>query len=309
MEVIGRGPSEITLIQLQKEVQTFNKERKKLEGEFIKSQTRAVEREIQSSELQSKIIHLKRKITVLEQKKMRLNGEFLFCQKQIKDLQQSLKNYEKDMNKLNDFLAVFKEKSSRLRNQTIDINSEFSEKLKNLEKEAARLEVEIEKLRTEKAQTLEETMECERQILLWERKIELEKEMQDTLDPNVGQQEIQVLKKELHLKQLKLNDLKKSQDGLILEIEKVVNKRDNINLKYNAKELSQNIDLNQLKKKKLPDKKSQVSKNIQLFKSSIKQSQVQFQKLQKEEEKIQQLSQKIKSEIDNMMEKIKLEEE
>ena len=33
-------------------------------------------------------------------------------------------------------------------------------------------------------------MECERQILLWERKIELEKEMLSTLDPTVGQREI-----------------------------------------------------------------------------------------------------------------------
>lgn len=94
------------------------------------------------------------------------------------------------MNKLNDFLAIFKDKSNQLNNQTINLNSEFSEKIKYLEKESVRLEIEIEKLRKEKAQILEETMECERQILLWERKIELEREMQETLDPNVGQQEI-----------------------------------------------------------------------------------------------------------------------
>ena len=50
-------------------------------------------------------------------------------------------------------------------------------------------------------------MECERQILLWERKIELEKEMQETLDPNVGQQELKTLEKELHLKKLRLSEL------------------------------------------------------------------------------------------------------
>lgn len=66
------------------------------------------------------------------------------------------------MNKLNDFLAVFKEKSNTLNNQTINLNSEFSEKIKDLEKESVRLEIEIEKLRKEKAQILEETMECER---------------------------------------------------------------------------------------------------------------------------------------------------
>lgn len=34
------------------------------------------------------------------------------------------------MNKLNDFIAIFKEKSMKLKNQTINSNSEFSEKLK-----------------------------------------------------------------------------------------------------------------------------------------------------------------------------------
>lgn len=61
---------------------------------------------------------------------------------------------------------------------------------------------------------------------------------------------------------MRLNELKKQQDQIILEIEKVVNKRDNINLKYNAKEMSENIDMNLLKKKNNISKKSQLAKNI-----------------------------------------------
>ena len=52
-------------------------------------------------------------------------------------------------------------------------------------------------------------MEAERQILLWERKIQLEKEMQDALDPNIGQSEIQLLKKEIHRMELRLEELRK----------------------------------------------------------------------------------------------------
>lgn len=90
---------------------------------------------------------MKRKVNVLEQKKLRLNNEYVSHEKEIKDVKQSLKNYEKDMNKLNDFLAVFKEKSIQLSNQTVNINSEFMEKLTNLEKESVALELEIENLR------------------------------------------------------------------------------------------------------------------------------------------------------------------
>jgi len=52
-------------------------------------------------------------------------------------------------------------------------------------------------------------VESERQILLWDRKIKLEKEMQETLNPEVGQKELQELKKEIHRMELRLEDLRK----------------------------------------------------------------------------------------------------
>ena len=58
-----------------------------------------------------------------------------------------------------------------------------------------KLEINIDRIREEKADLMSEIVECERQILLWERKYQLEKDMQDTLDPTVGQSEIQDLKK------------------------------------------------------------------------------------------------------------------
>ena len=60
-------------------------------------------------------------------------------------------------------------------------------------------------------------MEAERQILLWERKIQLEKEMQDALDPNIGQSEIQLLKKEIHRMELRLEELRKVLSDIRLE--------------------------------------------------------------------------------------------
>jgi len=52
-------------------------------------------------------------------------------------------------------------------------------------------------------------VECEKHILLWERKIQLEREMQEALDPNVGQSELLELKKEIHRMELRLEDLRK----------------------------------------------------------------------------------------------------
>ena len=41
------------------------------------------------------------------------------------------------------------------------------------------------------------------QVMLWERKIHLEKEMQEALDPSVGQAETTMMKKEIHRMELR----------------------------------------------------------------------------------------------------------
>jgi coiled-coil domain-containing protein 40 len=75
-------------------------------------------------------------------------------------------------------------------------------------------------------------VEAEKQILLWERKIKLEKEMQDTLDPAIGQQEIVEMKKEIHNMEIRYQQMKRKQKELINKIETAVFKRETIQLKY-----------------------------------------------------------------------------
>ncbi len=140
------------------------------------------------------------------------------------------------MNKLNDELSNNKDQRQRLENENFNIESEFVEKLKELEKESVRLEVEIDKTKENKSDLLNEIVECEKHILLWERKIQLEREMQEALDPNVGQSELLELKKEIHRMELRLEDLRKKQELLINEMERAVYKRETIQLKFMNKD-------------------------------------------------------------------------
>ena len=64
------------------------------------------------------------------------------------------------MNKLNDNLAVNSEKKHKLENENVNLESEFVEKLKDMEKEAVRLEIDIDKIREEKADLMNEIIEC-----------------------------------------------------------------------------------------------------------------------------------------------------
>lgn len=120
-----------------------------------------------------------------------------------------MKNYEKEMESLNGFLDLFQKKRKNLENENVNMRNDFQEKLKEIEGISGQLEDDVDKLKENKAELLGTITECERQIMLWQRKIQLEKEMQEALDPNVSKEEIKLLKKELHIMALKLADIKK----------------------------------------------------------------------------------------------------
>lgn len=140
---------------------------------------------------------------------MRLNGNYRTHEREIKEIQNNFKKLQTEMNRLNDLLAKNQFMEVKLKNENSHNESEFVQRLKDLEKESVRLELEIDNLREYKADLLYEIVEQERQILLWERKIQLEKEMQETLNPNVGQKELEDLKKDIHRMELKLDEIRK----------------------------------------------------------------------------------------------------
>merc|ERR1719440_483414 len=64
---------------------------------------------------------------------------------------------------------------------------------------------------------------------------DLEKEMQQALDPNVGNAESAAMTKEIHRMELRLDQLKRRQEQMIMEMERAIHKRDAIALKYEPK--------------------------------------------------------------------------
>jgi exonuclease VII small subunit len=166
--------------------------------------------------------------TILEQKKLRLNNSVQSYEKDIRLLEVALKNLDFEMNKLNDLYYKNTAQQTKMTNDNFNIENEFKQKLKELENESIKLENSIATLKEEKADILAEIVEAERQILLWERKIQLEKEMQDALDPNIGQTEIVAMKKEIHRMELRYEQLRKKQEQMIKDMERAVFKRETI---------------------------------------------------------------------------------
>merc|ERR1712050_131215 len=98
-------------------------------------------------------------------------------------------------------------KSTELASDNQMMEMGFVQKLKEIEGKCLETERSIEKVREDKASMSQEIMEAERQVLLWERKITLEKEMQLALDPNIGQADTAAMRKEIHRMELRLDQL------------------------------------------------------------------------------------------------------
>jgi len=81
------------------------------------------------------------------------------------------------MNKLNDLIYQNNEKQEKLTNDNFNIEMEFKQKLKEMENESIKLENQITQLKEQKSDILVDIIDAEKQILLWERKYQLEKEM------------------------------------------------------------------------------------------------------------------------------------
>ncbi len=56
--------------------------------------------------------------------------------------------------------------------------------------------------------------------------------MQDAIDPDIGQQEIVAMKKEIHIMELRYEQLRRRQEEMIKNIERAVENRQTIQLKY-----------------------------------------------------------------------------
>ena len=173
---------------------------------------------------------------------MRLNNSVESHNREIRQLKVALVNLEQEMKKLNDLFYKNTDNQKKLFNDNQNIEYEFKQKLKELENYSATLEKQIQTKKEEKAEILGEIMQAERQILLWERKIQLEKEMQDALDPTIGQTEIVAMRKEIHRMELRYDQLRKKQEEMIKDMERAIFKRETIQSKYLPKVEKKNAE-------------------------------------------------------------------
>ncbi|KAL8431120.1 hypothetical protein Efla_004641 [Eimeria flavescens] len=202
-----------------------------LQQSWIKKQTELIKLQAKIGEKREELAAKKDELLVRKQRNLRIIGEVDSTKRDIKTLNAELKELQHLIDRMGRQLVAFKEEQAKFESEAAAIQGETELQLAEKEKRKQELLANLEKTQKERDAVLEELVDLERQVMLWERKIVLEKEMQSAIDPSVGQAshiELTTMKKEIHRMELQEMQLKKTQEHLLHQLNQMLTKRDMI---------------------------------------------------------------------------------
>lgn len=229
------GPLENTIRMLKKSTEDVSDECKELERDWLKKQTELVSVTAESENIHEKNNETQARITILTQQQVRLSKDLRSCKSEVKVGTQLLADLQKDVAKLNALINENNDNEGKLQHDNFILERGLLDELKQMEQECLGLESSIQDSKGTKAKLLDEIIDTERQAQMWEKKIQLDKEMKEALDPSVGQAETQNMEKEIHRMELRLTALNREQERLCQEIERALLKRVSISNRYSKR--------------------------------------------------------------------------
>jgi chromosome segregation ATPase len=229
------GPLHATVHNTTKAIAEVRTRSDELQRRWLAKQTALVAAEAAAEEKAVTARELVSQRVLLEQKRMRLDKAVDAARRDTRELASELARMREDMARMNALVARNAELAARLADAAVISEKEFTEELKDLERESAEMDARLAALKEEKARLLEDILEAERQAALWEKKLTLEKETQAALDPSVGKSEIGSMEREIHRMRLRLDAHQRKQEALVQELERAVAKREDIAVRFENK--------------------------------------------------------------------------
>ncbi|XP_056315030.1 coiled-coil domain-containing protein 40 [Danio aesculapii] len=222
------GPMEIHAATLSKELEEVGaeiKERQQLwlwqQGELVRF---TQEKQAHSSSVQI----LQTQLTILQQGKIRRESEMEQDQSELADLDKQIKVLMADMVKLNSLLNKNSDLNHALQQSSNLMETEFSQRLKEAERDSAETQLKLERLNEEKERLINSLVEAERQVMLWGKRTQLMQETCSAIDSDIGQGDIRTMRAEIHRMEVRYAQLMKQQERLLRDMESMVAKSETI---------------------------------------------------------------------------------
>ena len=229
------GPLEATIHNTTKSIETKQKAIDEMQKRWLADQTLLVKHTSAVESKGSRLREMESQHMLLDQKRIRLEGAIAAQEKEVAGLRIAIQSMHEDMARINALIAKNADLNKRLGEANAVAEGEFKEGLREAEEASIALESKLASLKEAKVAQMEELAELERQLVQWEKKIELEKEMQAALDPTVGESEVAGMEREIHRMQLRLDTLNRDQERLVREMERAIDKHEDIAIKYRGR--------------------------------------------------------------------------
>ncbi|NWS75678.1 CCD40 protein, partial [Crotophaga sulcirostris] len=222
------GPLEIEINRLTKEIEEYSSKVTTLQKYWLDLQKELMKLTHEREEQVASLDMLKKQITIMQQKKVRTENEIQQETKEQKDIKRHMRNMTNDLVKLNVLINKNNSSFEELHFGNIITQNEFVRSLKAAEKESLEMQEKHSQLTKENERLRNSLVEAEQKIMLWERKIQLTKEMRAAVDSEKGQEEIQAMRSEIRRMQVRYDQLMKRQKKLVHDMEASVSRREMI---------------------------------------------------------------------------------
>ncbi|NXY50108.1 CCD40 protein, partial [Ceuthmochares aereus] len=265
------GPLEIEINRLTKETEEYSSKVTTLQKSWLNLQKELVKLTHERDEQIASLDTLKKQITIMQQKKVRTENEIQQEMKEQKDIERHMRNMRNELIKLNVLINKSNSSVEELHYGNIITRNEFVRSLKEAKKESVELQEKHSQLIKENERLLNSVVEAEQNIMLWERKIQLTKEVRAAVDFEKSQGEIQAMRTEIRRKQVRYGQLMKKKEKLICDTEAFVSRREAIAIRGES----------QKKKDKKHITKSNIHREKQELRKHIRETQKNIQECDK----------------------------
>jgi chromosome segregation ATPase len=233
-EAENMGPLQAEIHNLGKAIAVQREACEALQRRWLADQTTLVAAANDAEVKGTRLREMASQAVLLNQKRIRLDAAIEAQRSEQRRLEAATKVMHDDMARINGLIAKNGALAQKLAAASYTTQRAFGEELRELERECAAADARVASLAEEKGRLVEEVLECERQVVLWEKKITLERETQEALDPSIGESELAGMEKEIHRMRLRHDALKRDQERLVAEMERAIEKRDVIALKHRS---------------------------------------------------------------------------
>lgn len=259
---IELGPLEATVKSLQKSIKEREHDIGQLQQTWLQKQGILVQL-IKERDVQSEIMETtKKEHTVHSQKKIRTENKIHKQECEKADLERSLSNCRNDIIKLNTLNHQENQLAENSEQNNILVENNFLLSLQQAKIDLIDLEEKLQNQKNEKEILLQNLVETDQQIMLWERKIQLLKETRAAVDTDFDQGEIKSMKAEIHRMEVRYAQLIRQQNKMIQETERFFLRRDSIVVQGEAR-LNKKVFTKGALTRQLTDLKKRIKQSAQ----------------------------------------------